>query len=165
MGYILLAIGAVIVSLSVSLFVQTERLDVCKKNNTNLIAEVANKEEQSRLDSKAKELEHNKILGETDVKYQKKLFTLNTTIDELRKQRSVSSSNLPTASNSKSSTVPAGQICFDRAELARAESDSEAAIEEIIISGAKTKLDYSCAIDWADKLNKGEQDGKANIKD
>lgn len=164
MGYIIAGVLALITFLSISLYTQTERLDFCKKDHSILVAEVANKEEKSALDSGKKELEHAKILGDTNVEYQKKLLALNNTIEQLRKQRnSAGSSNLPTASNSKSSCVPTEQICFDRAELTRAESESEAEIEEIVISGTATKLDYTCAVDWVSKL--GASDGKADIKD
>lgn len=142
MQIIIGAIGAVFAALVAFGYVQTWRLHSTQADVKQLQTTI----DTFKLAVEAEQKEKKAKLGEANVKYETATTELNAAIDKLRKQSKSTSSFLP----NRSSTVPSSKnICFDRAEFDKAQSDSEREIEEFVIEGTKTAIDLECGVNWA----------------
>lgn len=155
MGYITGGMAALVIALAVALLIQTNRLEHTQDVHQTLIANIAVERKAAVVIKDKTELNFKKLLGDKDAEYAKVVADFDNTIKLMRNARkSADSSVVPAASNSESSTMPKGLICFDHAELTAAQSDSEAEVEELLIECGKTTNKYYCALDWIQTLPK-----------
>lgn len=130
-AYKWLAIGGVLLLLGAALYVQTKRLDTCKKEYAEFVAKVKALGEVQEVITKAKDAENHKAKERADEQNRKAKRDLAGLYDAYSKllNANSSSSNLPAAAASSPSP---NSITFDRAALDR----GLATADEILQSGA-----------------------------
>lgn len=142
-GYV--AAGAVILTLTGTVYVQTLRLSACKAEHAKFVGgvEAIGKAAKKAAEDKAMQDKLSKEAADESAKRQ--VTMLQRTISRLRDERARSGS-VPAA---PATTSRPDLACFDRAELARAVGVLEAGVEGLVAEGAEAAVGLNAAREWA----------------
>lgn len=154
MGYIFAGMGLIIIILTGGLTYQTEKLNSTRgdfqafRATTQAFAEASVRE----AEKKDKDYEAQAKLNNTNWSSERAALvaTSDRLHNDLRARASVITKPTPETSSTET-------ICYDWAELDRAELESETEAERISQAGAEARTDLNAAITWADPIWAGQE--------
>lgn len=143
-GYAAVAAGVVFLGMGIALKVQTSRLDACKDEYSQFVAEVKAKGEAAQKAAQEQELKDKKAKEKADHENAVNRKRIADLTKRLRERPA--GSGVPAA--------PAGSrrpdlACFDRAEFERAYGTLVARLRELADEGTAATIDLDTAKEWA----------------
>ena len=140
-----IAAGAVILSLTGAVYVQTARLTACKAEYANFVGGVEALGKAAEKAAKDKEAMDKILKEKADAQNTRAITDLRATVKRLRDERTRASSVPAAPAGSRDPSL----ACFDRAELAGAVGNLEAGMEGLVAEGAEAAVGLNTAREWA----------------